>query len=202
MFTQFTQTVYNLAAKIPFDKLVLCTWGSYVVIFLITLVVSVKSARARATSKRPFLCLTNAYAAVTLALFLMKTELTQSVFAAVIFWVAGYLCYGILCALPQKKAVHIYQPSAVNIVPAANAEPPKPRADVPVAKNNVRLDHAVQVTDKLLSKNLGKSDRQELEKLKNTLAVMQIKGTLSTAESDILNENFNTLLKLMAKYNV
>ena len=58
------------------------------------------------------------------------------------------------------------------------------------------------VTDKLLSKNLSKSDRQELEKLKNTLAVLQIKGTLTPTEAEILNDNFNALLKLMAKYNV
>ncbi len=72
----------------------------------------------------------------------------------------------------------------------------------PAAKNNVRLEHAVAVTDKLLSKNLSKSDRQELEKLKNTLAVLQIKGTLTPTEAEILNDNFNALLKLMAKYNV
>ena len=70
------------------------------------------------------------------------------------------------------------------------------------AKASVRLDHAMTVTDKLLAKSLGKSDRQELEKLKNTLVVLQMKGNLSTAETDILNDNFNALLKLMAKYNV
>ena len=73
---------------------------------------------------------------------------------------------------------------------------------MPVAKNNVRLEHAISVTDRLLQKNLGKGDRQELEKLKNTLAVLQMKGALSPAESEILNENFNALLKLMAKYDV
>ena len=66
----------------------------------------------------------------------------------------------------------------------------------------MRLEHAVTVTDKLLAKNLGKGDRQELEKLKNTLAVLRVKGTLTPSEAEILNENFNTLLKLMAKYDV
>ena len=60
----------------------------------------------------------------------------------------------------------------------------------------------MSVIDKLLLKNIGKGDRQELEKLKNTLTVLQMKGTLSPTESDILNDNFNALLKLMAKYNV
>ena len=58
------------------------------------------------------------------------------------------------------------------------------------------------VTDKLLTKNLSKPDRQDLEKLKNTLAVLQIKGSLTPIEAEILNDNFNALLKLMAKYNV
>ena len=80
-----------------------------------------------------------------------------------------------------------------------SARPPK--NNPPAAQNNIKLDHAVTVTENLLTKNLSKSDRQELEKLKNILAVLQIKGTLTTAESDILNENFNALLKLMAKYN-
>ncbi|MDE7364306.1 MAG: HD domain-containing protein [Ruminococcus sp.] len=43
----------------------------------------------------------------------------------------------------------------------------EPQAQVPAAKNGVRLEHAVAVTDKLLTKNLAKSDRLELEKLKN-----------------------------------
>ena len=79
---------------------------------------------------------------------------------------------------------------------------PQPQPQIPAAKNGVRLEHAVAVTDKLLTKNLAKADRLELEKLKNTLAVLKIKGTLNPTEADILNENFNALLKLMAKYNV
>ena len=84
----------------------------------------------------------------------------------------------------------------------ASVQARKARVDVPAAKSTVRLDHAVTVTDNLLRKNLGKGDRQELEKLKNTLVVLQMKGTLTPAESDILNDNFNALLKLMAKYNI
>ena len=86
-------------------------------------------------------------------------------------------------------------------------QPPRPqpnnvRQEIPAAKSTVRLEHAISVTDRLLQKNLGKGDRQELEKLKNTLAVLQMKGTLTPSDSDILNDNFNALLKLMAKYNV
>ncbi len=93
---------------------------------------------------------------------------------------------------------------ALSSLPAIPAVQPSKaaRTEITPAKNSVRLEHAISVTDKLLCKNLGKSDRQELEKLKNTLAVLQMKGTLSPTESDILNDNFNALLKLMAKYNV
>ncbi|MCD7729585.1 MAG: hypothetical protein LUI60_06715 [Clostridia bacterium] len=69
-------------------------------------------------------------------------------------------------------------------------------------KSNVRLDHAVSVTDKLLAKELGRGDRQEAERIKTFLSLMQIKPELSPEENDRLNDNFNTLLKLMAKYNV
>ena len=137
-----------------------------------------------------------------MAIFLFKCELNQSIIVSALFWVAGYILYGVLCFLskPTKKIVTPLRQSSLSSLPAV--QPKAVRQDVPAAKNNVRLEHAVSVTDKLLSKNLGKGDRQELEKLKNTLAVLQIKGTLSPAETDILNENFNALLKMMAKYNV
>ena len=111
-----------------------------------------------------------------------------------------------MCALSVTKSVkRAAETGGTAVSVPVQAQPPLPKAvkqEIPAAKNNVRLEHAASVTEKLLSKNLGKSDRQELEKLKNTLAVLRIKGTLSPAESEILNENFNTLLKLMAKYNV
>lgn len=96
------------------------------------------------------------------------------------------------------------QAAAANSIPLQpiKAAQREPQAQIPAAKSSVRLEHAIAVTDKLLTKNLAKSDRQELEKLKNTLAVLKIKGTLNPTEADILNENFNALLKLMAKYNV
>ena len=119
-----------------------------------------------------------------------------------IFWVAGYLFYGVLCfcsEIKKKKKVEVQPALPVQPVFTQPARPAK--SNLPAANSNVRLDHAVTVTDSLLSKNLSKSDRQELEKLKNTLAVLQIKGTLTPAEAEILNDNFNALLKLMAKYN-
>ena len=209
MFSEFADKFYAAVAKIPFDWLVWFVWGSYLLIYAATVVLTLTARKIKYTSKRPFLCLTNAYAAVTLALYLLKCELAQSVLMAAMFWTAGYLFYGTLCFFSREKQPRrgiAAQTMLTNLpavtAPASVAAQSSARAETPAVKSNVRLDHAASVTDKLLSKSLGKSDRQELEKLKNTFSVLQLKGSLSPAEADILNENFNTLLKLMAKYNV
>lgn len=211
MFNTFLQNLFAQVEKIPFDSLIWFTIASFCAIYLVCLVLTLKHARFKALSKRPFLCLANAYTAVMLGFFLVKHDIAQSVLAAVIFWIAAYVLYGTLCLASvkrDKRPVYEQRQMPLAVVPqprqpAAQPKPPKtPRADIPAARNSVRLEHAVSVTDRLLEKNLGKSDRQELEKLKNTLAVLQIKGTLSASESEILNDNFNTLLKLMAKYNM
>lgn len=208
MFSDFADKFYAAVAKIPFDYLVWFVWGSYLLIFAASLVLTLTVRKIKSASKRPFLCLTNAYAAVTLALYLLKCELAQSVLMAAMFWVAGYLFYGALCFFSREKQPRrgvTAQTMLSNLpvaAPVAERAQIPVRTDAPAIKSNVRLDHAASVTDKLLSKSLGKSDRQELEKLKNTFSVLQLKGSLSPAEADILNENFNLLLKLMAKYNV
>ena len=178
-------------------------WGSFAAITAATVILCICIPRIRRCSKRPFLCLVNAYAAVTLATYLTENGLPQSVLAAVLFWCAGYIAYGLLCFLAREKVRRVSPVSQVALSAMPVTQPVKAvRADIPAAKSSVRLEHAISVTDSLLNKNLGKGDRQELEKLKNNLAVLQMKGTLSPTESDILNENFNALLKLMAKYNV
>jgi len=207
MFSDFFNKVYGFFDSLPFDTLIYFVWGSYLAVFLITLIATICSAKFKAASKKPFLCLTNAYAAVTLAAFLLKCNFGQSLTATIVFWVVGYILYGSLCAFTRKhesRKERVVQASAATPIPVqpVRAMRTEAHAQVPAAKNGVRLEHAVAVTDKLLTKNLAKSDRQELEKLKNTLAVLKIKGTLNPTEADILNENFNTLLKLMAKYNV
>lgn len=208
MFSDFANNFYAAIAKIPFDWLVWFTWGSYAFIFVIAFGLTLLIPKVKALSKTPFLCLTNAYAAVNLSLYLLKCELAPSILVTALFWVIGYILYGLLCFCSKGK--HKNKSSSVGEVittlPAPSTPAPMPskavKADIPAAKNSVRLEHAVTVTEKLLTKCLGKSDRQEVEKIKNTLAILRIKGTLSTTEAEILNENFNTLLKLMAKYNV
>ena len=159
-------------------------------------------AYCKGCAEKPFLALTNAYSGVNLAVFLLKCTLSEAIIVTAIFWVVGYIFYGILCFFPVKKKKKGVEVQTALPVQPVYTQPARPvNQQTPAAKSNIKLDHAVTVTDNLLTKNLSKSDRQELEKLKNTLAVLQIKGTLTPAESDILNENFNALLKLMAKYN-
>lgn len=202
MIAQFFDNVFSKLSAIPHDKLMWFIWGSFAAIFLLAFVLCLISNAVKSASKRPFLCLVNAYTAVTLAGFLTVDEFVPAMLASALFWCAGYLLYGILCLVSKPSKKRVSSQIALASVPSQPPVIPPVRHDMPPAKNNVRLDHALSVTDKLLGKNLGKSDRQELEKLKNNLTVLQMKGTLSTVEADILNDNFNALLKLMAKYNV
>ncbi|MDE5722273.1 MAG: hypothetical protein K2I30_06020 [Clostridia bacterium] len=207
MFSENINKIYDGLASIKFDTLIWIIWGSFLGLFALVFILGFILPKIRAASKRPFLCLVNIYAAVTVAAFLTANGLGQSVLAAAIFWCVGYLLYGVLCFFTKRKQVKLVQSqvavSSLPVSPSPSQKPQTPaRAEIPAAKSSVRLEHAISVTDRLLQKNLGKGDRQELEKLKNTLAVLQMKGTLTPAEADILNENFNALLKLMAKYNV
>ena len=218
MFESFFQSIADAAAKIPFNSLVWFTWGSFAAIFILSFTLCLSLPSVRQSSKRPYLCLVYAYTATTFALFLTAYSIEQAAFTACIFWIAGYISYGLLCAISNRKKRKVrtaptqVAACAVPALPAQNIQPEPPRppaaakapkpANGTFARNNVRLDHAIAVTNRLLEKNLGKTDRQELEKLKNTLEVMKVKGALTPAEGEILNENFNTLLKLMAKYNV
>lgn len=220
MFENLSQSVASAAANVPFATLLWIIWGTFIAIFVLSVTFCICLPAIRQASKRPFLCLLYAYTALTFALFLTVNAIEDAAFTACIFWIAGYLGYGLLCAISKRKTACPAQVAVCAVPAASNAfqplpsAPPRTATPTPVPqrertaagtfmpKNNVRLEHAIAVTGKLLEKNLGKTDRQELEKLKNTLEVLKVKGSLTPAEGEILNENFNTLLKLMAKYNV
>lgn len=203
MFSKFIDSLYSAVSSIPFDTLVWIIIGTFAGITFFTLIMCFAVPKIKTAEKRPYLCLVNAYTAVVLSAFLSKQPLAQSALAAVLFWCFGYFFYGVLCFISKPAKPVEPTPSVVTMLPTRNnVVAPAPRTDMPPAKSSVRLEHAISVTDRLLQKNLGKSDRQELEKLKSTLSVLQMKGELSPAESDILNDNFNALLKLMAKYNI
>ena len=201
---EYFDKIFN-TTKIPFDLLIGIIWGAFLLVFLAVIIGGHFSKKIKGASKKPFLSFLNVFTALNFAAFLLKSEIPQAFFSSALFWIIGYILYGILCVLSRDKAKTRYSEGitltelpAIPLKPAREVSP----SPQPAAKSSVRLEHAISVTDKLLQKNLGKTDRQELEKLKNTLAVLQLKGTLSSAEADILNENFNTLLKLRAKYNI
>ena len=201
LFNRFVESV----SRISFDALLitdLCAFGG---IFLITLIVSLCSRKMRYADKRPYFHLLNAFAAITLALFATRYSAPVSIAAAAIFWCVGYLTYGLLCLIskPREKAAErVIRPVPVlTPQPAIKPAVPSPVA-APAAQSVVRLDHALTIADKLLLKTLGRGDRQELEKIKTSLTVLKVKGELSPQDGEALNEMFNALLKLMAKYDV
>ena len=201
MFEKMIDAIYSSISSVPFNTLVWIIVGAFLALTAVIAVLCIAIPKIRAADKGPYMCLVNAFTAVLLAAYLTKEPLAQSILAATLFWCMGYLLYGLLSFITRPLRREKITPSAVTLMPTVTVAPPQP-TDIPAVKSNVRLEHAISVTDRLLQKNLGKSDRQELEKLKSTFAVLQIKGVLSPAESDVLNENFNTLLKLMAKYNI
>ena len=177
-------------------------------IFLIALLSCILSERVRSHDKRAFLYAVNALSAVTLAVFLTEFPTEQAVAVTACFWLIGFILYGVLCLFKAKKPpvaqpkaqpqqVYGVQSMPISAVRTQNAVPP-----APAAQTGVRLEHALSIADKLLLKNLGKGDRQELEKMKTALTVLKVKGILSVQEGEALNEMFNALLKLMAKYDL
>ncbi|MGN0808014.1 MAG: hypothetical protein ACI4MN_06190 [Candidatus Coproplasma sp.] len=199
---RFFDSVFAEFATVDFALLFIIDTCAYALIFLIALLTCALSQRARSHNKRPFLYLTDLFCAITLVVFLGKYTLTQSVAAAAAFRCAGLLCYGLLHLFkpkerfaPQAEGVSVTQSVRSNI-------PQQPAATIPAVQSGVRLDHALTIADKLLVKNLGRGDRQELEKIKTALTILKVKGTLSVQEGENLNETFNTLLKLMAKYDL
>ncbi|MBO5328381.1 MAG: hypothetical protein J6B04_04340 [Clostridia bacterium] len=200
----FLERVYSLLAALSFNSLAAITFCSYLAIYLTVLILSLTVKALSSANKKPFFYLTNAYSAVTLALFLTEYNLSFSLFVAIIFWVVGYILYGTLKLGEKEKVLPKQNQNSVVITSTKTSSPPfnNLQPDIPAAKSNVRLEHALSITEKLLLKSLGRGDRQELEKMRYTLNMLQAKGNLTPQEGEILNENFNALLKLMARYNV
>lgn len=203
MFENFATSVIEFAAKIPFDTVVWIVWGSFFGFYLLTFILNLALPAINASSKKPFLGLVCAYTALTFAAFLTVNEINSAAFVAAIFFIVGYLFYGLLCAVKRRDRNIVTRERAVCAAPAIAPTYKKSvsPANSAAANSSVRLEYAQSITKKLLEKNPSRTDRQELEKLKTTLDILCSRGELSSAEGEILNENFNALLKLMAKYN-
>ncbi|MDE6850841.1 MAG: hypothetical protein K2J54_05905, partial [Clostridia bacterium] len=206
--TQFFKSVLNQFGAADFGLLAVIDLAAFGTVCVAALFGCVFSERLRARDKRVFLSVVNAFTAVTLAVFLTEFSLSQSVAVSAVLWCAGYLVYGALNLFRPKKRDN----AADRSVPLSNVPVMQPRpqravqpvqnAAVPPVNSVVRLEHALSIADKLLMKNLGRGDRQELEKIKTALTVLKVKGVLSPQEGEALNDMFNALLKLMAKYDL
>lgn len=199
--TAFLDNLFTLLGSVSYGLLIavaLCVAGGLVVLFSLACYIS---PRLRAADKRPVLHFLNAYSAVFFALLLTGRTIERALFYAVVFWFVGYLYYGAVCALTRTGMGAPRRP--VNVVSALPEFAPAPvrKVEAPAADGSVRLDHALAIADRLLLKQLARADRQELEKIKTTLTVIQVKGSPSPKEGEIINAQFNALLKLMSKYD-
>ena len=207
--TEFFKNVLNQFGGANFALLAIIDLSAFGVVALAALLGCIFSKRLRAHDKRAFMWLVNAFAAVTLAVFLTEFTLAKSVAAAVAVWLVGFIVYGLLSVFKVKNKESANKMQApVSNVSVMQSRPARPAAQAPQAvpqpavNSVVRLEHALSIADKLLLKNLGRGDRQELEKIKTALTVLKVKGVLSAQEGEALNEMFNALLKLMAKYDL
>lgn len=206
--TEFFKNILNQFSGANFPLLALIDLSAFAVVALAALLGCIFSKRLRAHDKRAFMWLVNAFTAVTLAVFLTEFTIAKSVAAAVAVWLAGYIVYGAIRALKVKGGGGSNAAGApisnVSVMQSRPARPPQPvqPSPQPAVNSGVRLEHALSIADKLLMKNLGRGDRQELEKIKTALTVLKVKGLLSAQEGEALNDMFNALLKLMAKYDL
>ncbi len=199
--SEFIDAVNGAIKDLPFDLAILLLAASYGAVFVVALVFCAATRRVRAADKRPFLHFTNLYTALIFAVITASSGAERAVVPCALFWAAGYLLYGALCLFGQSEK-NGRESAAEYAVSMPNPAPQKRefRPEAPAAKTNVRLEHAINITDRLLNRETGRSDRIELEKIKSTLTFLSGKAALTVQESDILNDNFNALLKLMARY--
>lgn len=203
--TKFFNNFTYLFKNVDFGLLVIIDFSAFALIFLSCVLACALSPTARAHKKKAFMWVVNLFTAVTLSIFISEYEVEDAVAISCIFWCIGVLFYGalLLFNLKKKKSGLQSQQFATTANTYAQSRAPLIDEHSPTQSlGSVRLDHASSIADKLLLKNLGRGDRQELEKIKTTLNVYKVKGNLSVQEGNTLNEMFNALLKLMAKYEV
>lgn len=202
--TNFFDNLFARLSSLKFEHLLIADLCAFGAIFLTVLILCIFSQKMRFFDKRPFLCAVNIFTAVTFAVFATKYAIAYSAAASAAFWCVGYLLYGLLTLFKPSTSYVTkaeVKSSAVSAYRPAQPQTPIP-TPAPAVQSGVRLEHALSIADKLLLKNLGRGDRQELEKIKTSLTVLKVKGTLTPQEGEQLNDMFNALLKLMAKYDL
>lgn len=202
--TNFFDNLFTRLSSLKFEHLLIADLCAFGAIFLTVLILCIFSQKMRFFDKRPFLCAVNVFTALTFAVFASTYAVAYSAAASAAFWCVGYLLYGLLSLFkpsPSYMAKSEVKNTAVSVYRPSQPQSAIP-APAPAVQSGVRLEHALSIADKLLLKNLGRGDRQELEKIKTSLTVLKVKGALTPQEGEQLNEMFNALLKLMAKYDL
>jgi hypothetical protein len=199
---EIVENLYSKISTLPTKTLLTVIWSGFALIFFISVILSIKVSAVKNADKRPYLCLVNCFCALTFSACNITFDVGLSCFYTVAFWVVGYLSYGVLCLIKDRGGKSdIISGQSLNFI----EERPSAKfvnSNTQPLKGNVRLEHALSVIENLLMRQLGKTDRLEVEKIKSTLSVLRLKGELTPAEGEFLNDSFNALLKLMAKYNV
>lgn len=204
----FLEELLAQISALNFSLLTLVLFSAFAAVFLISLLFCAFSRRARACKKIPYYAAVKLFCALSLVIFLSKYSLSAAVALSALFWCVGALTYALLCLFKNKKEEggNISQGAAFSSLPERRPVSRPPRKTYAFStsrvQGEVRLDHALSISDKLLLKNLTRSDRQELEKIKTALTVLRVKESLSQEEGAALNDMFNALLKLMAKYDM
>lgn len=85
-------------------------------------------------------------------------------------------------------------PRKVDCFTDGEGVPPRPRDDV-------RIDYALSVAERLRTLPLGAGDRLESDKMCELLRIYKDKGALGVSECRTLNDILAALLKMMAKYD-
>ncbi len=194
------RSLFAALSSVAFSNLVIIALSVFGGLLAVFAALCALSVRVRSLDKKPVFHFVNAFTAVFFSLLLIDMEVKQSLFYSAVFWLIGYLYYGAVCAFARPAARRAAGRGGTYLSAVSPPEPAR-RVEAPAAQSGVRLGHALSIADKLLLKPLSRADRQELEKIKTSLTVLQIKGEPSPQESQIINNHFNALLKLMAKYD-
>lgn len=197
----FFDNFFAMLAATDFSLLFIIEGCAFVLTFAVPICGCVFSQKLRTVSKKPFLYAARLFAAITFVVFASRFTLAQSLIAAALFWCAGTVAYGALCAFKPVRRADV-KDEGLPLRAVEGVRQPERRTVAATAQTAVRLDHALSIADKLLVKNLGRGDRQELEKIKTQLTVLKVKNSINPQEGENLNLAFNTLLKLMAKYDL
>lgn len=197
MLNEVIEKIFTFFGTMPLETILIIILSTFGGLSVLVLALTLSVGAVKRANKRPYLSLVNAFTALTLAAILLEYEIETAILFGVSLWFVGFLFYGILSALTPNSTPKVYAPAPVQINKIVRSN-----EDMSAPIPNVRLDHALAVSEKLLTKNLSRGDRMEVEKINFSLNTLSKKGEFTLDDGKILNDGFNALIKLMARYNL